>query len=88
MEKDVIKEDDREPIDLITCEECKNLRGGYCWGFTPTRHPNQWLLRRCEKFIPLSNAEDQRNGVSRWPSLTEKHVPLTEEQKNVYRNKG
>lgn len=77
-----MKDEDLGPIDMITCRECQHLRGGNCWGFTPKRTPIPALLRRCEKFFPISSLEDRRIGVERWPDLVKK-----EEEENAYRDK-
>ena len=65
--------------DRITCRACANLRQGACLagqrgqleGVAPGREyrPPADVLRRCEGFLPLLGASDQRTGAERWPGL-------------------
>ncbi len=62
--------------DRIRCLVCRNReRSGECsaaasLGATRTYRPDEFLLRRCEAFLPRASEKDQRAARVRWPNLT------------------
>ena len=55
--------------DRITCPDCANLRNSECSAFGYRSGRVLDLLRRCELFAPKKDAQDQRPGSQRWPTL-------------------
>ena len=65
-------EADGLPDDRILCTDCANSRPAhhgntFCVPFRSDMLPA--LKRRCVKFVPRREVQDQRTGAERWPTI-------------------
>lgn len=67
--------------DRISCHQCSHLSGDECHGMGRRYAPVTAFPLRCAQFQPLRDAEDQRPGRVRWPSLWAEYEAVIAERK-------